>query len=124
MSMREKEYKLGELLGYRELYVQKGSCGGWVCEYVWVRGDHALQTAEWYCWSYTGIPYYGRDYDSLLSAEAEVGIVAEPQTFIQRKRKRVWLAYWVGKNMEPLHAPLEARLDALIHALEKIPLTK
>jgi hypothetical protein len=86
-------------------------------------GDHALQTADWYCNSYTGIPYYGRDYNSLLEAEREAGIIAEPQSFITCKRKRIWLGYWIINKIEPLHAPLEQRLDALIYALAKLPLT-
>ena len=123
MNIREKEYKLGELLGYRCIKIEYGSCGGMVFEHIWVKGEHTLQTADWYCWSYTGIPFYGRDYNSLLDAEREAGIGRAPVSKDEYQRQSQWRKYWEEKEIAPEFAPQEARLDALIHVLEKFSLT-
>jgi len=123
MNIYEKAQKLAELLGWRCIKIDYASCGGAVFEYIWVKGEHTLQTADWYARDYSSYPDYWMRYDALLDAEREAGIVAEPQSFTDRKRKRIWLGYWIINHIEPLHAQLERRLDALIYALAKLPLT-
>ena len=39
---------VAELIGWTHGQVEKGSCGGWVCEYVWfMPGFNFPQTAKW-----------------------------------------------------------------------------
>jgi hypothetical protein len=115
-------YILARLLGYAPRFIKEGSCGGMVYEWVWVKGDHVLQTADWYCWSYTGIPYYDTHYSSMRKAEDEVGI-SNPQNSTENKRRRIWDDFWTLNGQNPTFAPLGDRVKALIHVLQRIPLT-
>jgi len=115
-------YVLARLLGYAPRYIQKGSCGGWVCEWLWLKSDHVLQTSKWYGEEYRSIPYYDTYYSSMRTVEDEVGI-SNPQTFIQRKRRRIWDDFWARGEQNPTFAPLGDRVKALIYALQRIPLT-
>lgn len=115
-------YILARLLGYEWRYIQKGSCGGWVCEWMWLKGDHVLQTADWYAEEYRSIPYYDTYYSSLRKVEDEVGI-SNPKNFMQRKRRRIWDSFWKQDGQNPTFAPLESRVKALIYVLQQIPLT-
>jgi hypothetical protein len=113
---------LARLLGYAPRYIKEGSCGGMVYEWVWVKGDHVLQTADWYAEEYSSPAPYSIYYWAMLEAEKESGIV-DPKTFTQRKRRRIWDDFWARGEQNPTFAPLEERVKALIYVLQRIPLT-
>ena len=114
--------QLWVLLGYKTIKIERGSCGGMVYEWVTVPNDHVLQTADWYAWEYKKPPSFTTDYDGLIKTEIKVGI-ADPQDFIQRKRKRVWISEWCEIDMEPLWAPSLDRAKVLLNTLKRVPLS-